>query len=95
MKNPDHINALDSLFHRWPALLGFTVQDASSVPGEREWIRLNGGLSLADVGLQDWVGHEDRMEILEELAGALLELMEERPEAHELLCGRTFARTLH
>lgn len=95
MKNPDRITALDSLFHRWPGLLGFTVQDAASVPGDREWVRLDGGLSLADVGLQDWVGHEDRVEMLEELAGALLELMEERPEAHELLKGRTFARTLH
>jgi hypothetical protein len=41
------------------------------------------------------MGHEDKLEMLGELAGALLELIAERPEAETLLRGRTFARTLH
>lgn len=95
MKNPRRPDALDSLFHRWPALVGFSVQDADSLTHDREWVRLDQGLSVADVGMHDWIGQDDRLEILSELAAALLELIDERPEAQKLLRGRTFARILH
>jgi hypothetical protein len=95
MKNPRQITAVESLFDRWPGLVGFSVQDAGSLASEREWVRLDERLAVADVGLLDGMGHEDKLEMLGELAGALLELIAERPEAQALLRGRTFARTLH
>jgi hypothetical protein len=95
MKNPQAIGELDNLFRRWPTLLGFSLQDAASVSGEREWVRLDAGLSVADVGMEDWMAHEERVELLQELATVIAGLMEELPEALELLRGRTFARTLH
>ena len=89
------MSAVNSLFHRWPDLVGFSVQDAGTLPEDREWIQLEGGLALADIDMHEWVGDEDKLEIVVELAAALLELIEERPDAPELLRGRTFARTLH
>ncbi len=74
---------LESLFARCPALSGFAVR----VEGD-EWL-------LADVGISPQLSAEHCDEIFERIAAVLAELLEERPEAAELLRGRTFARTLH
>lgn len=95
MTNPPLLTAVDGLFDRWPALLGFSVQDACSLSSDREWVRLDEGLVLADVGLDDWLAHDEKMELLAEVTHALLELLDERAEAPEALRGRTFARALH
>jgi len=49
------LNGLAALFRRWPALLGFSVQDARETTSDREWVQLEHGLVLADVGLDDWM----------------------------------------
>jgi hypothetical protein len=70
-----------SLFTDRPELCGFTVG--------RE------GLVLADVGVYPAAGAEDLKLLCEEISASLLEVVGQRPEARQLLAGRTFARALH
>jgi len=52
-------------------------------------------LFVSDVGILPSLAHDDSGEIFEDIAATLAELLAEHPEASELICGRTFARTLH
>jgi hypothetical protein len=72
-----------TLFQRCPLLCGFAVQ------------ALESDLFLGDVSFYPSPGQAQSEKLCGEIAAALLELIDERPEARELLCGRTFARTLH
>lgn len=71
---------VNEIFATYPELWGFSVQDAKD-------------LCLADVETHPWAGQPERL--LGEIAVALLDLIDEQPEAAEQLRGRTFARTLH
>ena len=74
---------LELLFSRCPELSGFSVRgDADE-------------LFVSDVGIAPRLSAEQYGEIYQDIAVTLSELLEERPEAGELLRGRTFARTLH
>jgi hypothetical protein len=84
---------VDALFHRWPSLVGFSVQDAHTLSAHRATGRLEGELCLADVETDPWPARSQ--ELFGEIAVALLELLDDEPAARELLRGRTFARTLH
>lgn len=76
------VNAtVNEIFANWPALHGFSV-------GE-----LDGALSLDDVAVDPWGG--DAEELPRHIAEALLELIDEEPDAVQFLRGRTFARSLH
>lgn len=86
---------LESLFQRCPALHGFTVQPADSATRERALVDLQGGLYLADVVWHQPLNGEQAAALVDEISQALLELVDERPEAGALLRGRTFARILH
>lgn len=74
---------LSALFRRYPELHGFTVQD------------LEGRLVLAEVGVDPFAGEGASERVRGDVAVALLEFIDERPEALELLRDRTFARVLH
>jgi hypothetical protein len=74
---------LQSLFARCPELSGFSVR------GEAD------ELFVSDVGISPRLSAEQYGEIYQEIASTLSELLDEQPEAGELLRGRTFARTLH
>ena len=81
-----HIDAVTAaLFRRWPALVGFSVQEQPE--GENQ-------LQLS-VSLYPEPEHEERRLVMGEIAQALLELMDEAPDTTSLLSARTFARTLH
>jgi hypothetical protein len=71
---------LADLFRRLPMLAGFTLRH---------------DLEVSDVAVQSWPGYVAGAELYEDLMTALTELAEERPDADELLRGRTFARALH
>ena len=73
---------VDSLFRRWPSLVGFSVQEA----GTRE-------LVLTDVATSPWLAHTQ--ELCGEIALAMLDLIDDEPATRELVLGRTFTRTLH
>ena len=74
---------LELLFSRCPELSGFSVR------GDAE------DLFVSDVGISPRLSPQQYGEIFQDIALTLSELVEERPEASELLRGRTFARTLH
>jgi hypothetical protein len=74
---------LQLLFSRCPELSGFSIR------GDAE------DLFVSDVGIAPRLSAEQYGEIYQDIALTLSELLEERPEASELLRGRTFARTLH
>ena len=69
-----------ALFRRLPMLSGFSLRQ---------------DLEFADVAVQTWPGYSVGAELYQELVEMLAELTEERPDAVELLRGRTFARALH
>lgn len=82
------------LFKRLSGLNGFSVIDASLMIGEREAGQLQGDLSLADITIsaERAISGDD---YFGDIAVALIDLLEEEPEARALLRGRTFARTLN
>jgi hypothetical protein len=71
---------LAGLFRRLPMLAGFTLRQ---------------DLELDDVAVHSWPGYVAGEQLYKDLVLALAELAQERPDAVELLRGRTFARTLH
>lgn len=73
-------DALERIFATCPGLCGFSLQDDPD-------------LSFADLALNP--GYESTGPLLGTIVEALRELIDEQPDALELLRGRTFARTLH
>ena len=82
--------SIGNLFGGFPSLCGFSVQERS----EGSAAALESGLYLTAVGLYPLPGVEETRLIYEEIRLTLVELIDERPEARQLLSGRTFARTL-
>jgi hypothetical protein len=71
---------VQALFRRVPMLCGFSVRQ---------------DLELDDVAVDTWPGYTVGAELYKDLMLALAELAEERPDAIDLLRGRTFARAIH
>jgi len=70
-----------ALFGRWPELGGFSL-------------RTDGSFRV-EVTCFPALGRESEDALFDDISGALAALVEDRPEAAELLRGRTFARALH
>jgi hypothetical protein len=83
---------IGALFARCPELCGFSVQAKvfaeGSPEGEEE-------LFVTAISISPRQSKEQYGDIFEQIAGTLTDLLSERPEAQSLLCGRTFARTVH
>jgi hypothetical protein len=77
----DLADRLEVLFRDCPALCGFTIEADLSLP------------SNITCHLMETCGETEK--IVGRVAGMLLEMVEEEPQAVELLRGRTFARVLH
>jgi hypothetical protein len=86
---------LETLFQRCPELHGFSVQPGASVTRERVVIGLQEDLYLADVVWHQALNGEQAATLVGEISQALLELVDEQPDAIALLRGRTFASVLH
>ena len=69
-----------TLFRRYPALCGFSVSK---------------DLSFSDIACHPALGSREVRLLCAEISEALHELLDEKPEAAELLRGRTLARTFH
>ena len=83
---------VDSLFRRWPSLVGFSVQEARTLfagPAQR----LESELVLTDVATNPWLAHTQ--ELCVEIEIAMLSLIDDEPATRELVLGRTFTRALH
>lgn len=73
-------DVMETLFERYPALCGFSVQH---------------DLSFSHVACHPMLEGEEARELIEEISATLHQLVDERPEAAELLRGRTLARVFH
>jgi hypothetical protein len=71
---------VNTLFQRYPTLCGFSVKD---------------DMSFSNLACHPALCGDEAELLCEEISQALHDLMEERPEAAELLRGRTLARTFH
>lgn len=71
---------MNHVFQRFPALCGFSVQE---------------DLSFSHVACHPALVGEEAQEMIEEISTVLSELLDERPEAAEILRGRTLARRFH
>jgi hypothetical protein len=83
------------LFATLPMLSGFSVQERATLTSDRGMAPLDGDLCVADVSVDSWTGFDASPVLCAEIAQAMRELLEEHPEAYELLRGHTFARTFH
>jgi hypothetical protein len=88
----DLADQVEALFARCPGLAGFSVQVKVSAEGNPEGEE---ELFVTAIGIEQGAGHDQFAEIFEQIAGTLKEFLDERPEGRILVCGRTFARTLH
>jgi len=89
----DIATTIAALFTRCHMLSGFSVQDRATLTRDRAMALLDGGLCVADVSVH--AGFFAPPALYDEIAQALLDLLEEHPEAYEVLRGNTFARTFH
>ena len=71
---------VDELFRRLPMLSGF-------------WLEHD--LELSELSVFAWPGYTAGRELYEEVTRSLADLAEERPDAVQLIRGRTFARAVH
>jgi len=71
---------LSELFQRLPMLAGF-------------WLRPD--LELEELSVSTWPGYTAGRELYDEVTQSLLDLAEERPDALQVMRGRTFARAVH
>lgn len=71
---------IGALFRRFPVLCGFSVE---------------ADLLLSDIAIDAWPGYSAGPDLYDEIANTLSGVLDERPDALELLRGRTFARTFH
>jgi hypothetical protein len=70
---------IGALFRSIPVLCGFSVE---------------ADLLLSNIAIDAWPGYSAGPELCDEIASTLAGVIDERPDALELLRGRTFARTL-
>jgi hypothetical protein len=70
---------IGALFRRIPMLCGFSVQ---------------ADLQPAEVSVHSWPGYVASEDLYSDIVAALADAIAERPDAAELLRGRTFARHL-
>lgn len=87
--------SIESLFQRYPALAGFSVRGQHDIPDSCSRSGDEGELFVSDIGVLPSLTHDQYGEIFQDIATTLSELLAEHPDATDLLCGRTFARTLH
>ena len=70
----------DELFQRLPMLSGF-------------WLRPD--LELEELSVFSWPGYTAGRELYDSVMQSLVDLAEERPDAVQLMLGRTVARAVH
>lgn len=85
---------MEALFGRCPELHGFLVEErvvqAGDAAGAREL-----ELYIAGIDVFPALGSGQSETLVAQISAALADLLEDSPEAADLLAGRTFARTVH
>jgi len=86
---------IEAIFDRVPALCGFSiaerlVSENAKDDDAREW-----ELYVCAVAAYPQLGEGQAQDFIGEISGALADLLQQRPQAADLLPGRTFARKWH
>lgn len=90
---------IGALFSRCPSLCGFSVQDRQQVSETRpeqvdESQIPDADLYVTEIGIYPRLGTEQYADVFDEITVTLANLVNEQPNAYDVLRGRTFARTL-
>lgn len=84
-----------ALFSRCPTLCGFSVQDRSQLPQHVTENQIpDADLYVTEIGMFPKLGADQYADVFDEITVTLANLMNEQPNAYDVLRGRTFARTL-
>ena len=82
------------LFARCPTLHGFAIQDRASLPRDVDRSSIpDADLFVTEIGIFPKLDSQFD-DIFDEITLAISDLVKDQPQAYDLLCGRTFARTL-
>src|SRR5438477_10905758 len=84
-----------AVFGRFPGLSGFSLQDRTGLPDHVDASALRDELFVTELGFSAPVSEIEYEEAYTLISDAVADILSERPEALDLLRGRTFARTLH
>ena len=84
-----------AVFGSFPDLCGFSLQDRTGLPDYIDASSLRDELFVAELGFSTPVSEVEYDEAYRLISDAVADIVSERPEALDLLRGRTFARTLH
>ena len=84
-----------AVFGRFPALCGFALHDRSALPDYVDPSSPGDELFITELGFSTLVSEREYDEAYRLISDAVADIVSERPEALQLLRGRTFARTLH
>jgi hypothetical protein len=82
---------IETLFDRCPTLCGFSVAERSVKEAGVTQLEL----FISGIDVYPALGSGQPDQLFDEISAALVELLDEHPQAYDLLRGRTFARTLH
>jgi hypothetical protein len=87
--------SIHALFARCPRLHGFAVRPAGQRSGDGFALPPAGELFVTDVSIYPSCDENMAVKHFSEIAASLARLIDEHPEAGELLRERTFARVVH
>lgn len=90
----DLATRVKAIFECCPALQGFTIQDAATLPRHLQTAALE-GLVVTDIGIYPELEPALTERVYDEIAVGLLDFICARPDARSVLHGRTFVRHLH
>lgn len=86
---------IHALFSRCPTLCGFSVQHRDQLaPQITENQIPDADLYVTEIGIYPKLGSEQHADLFDEITVTLSNLVNEQPNAYDVLRGRTFARTL-
>ena len=86
---------MSALFARCPTLCGFSVQDRAQLPAQLTENQIpDADLYVTEIGIFPRLGSDQYADVFDEITITLSSLVNEQPNAYDVLRGRTFARTL-
>jgi hypothetical protein len=86
---------IKTLFDHFPDLAGFSVVDRSGLPDDIDPSGREHQLFIGDIGFCPPVSDREHGNACNQICDVLSDIVSERPEAFEMLRGRTFSRVLH
>lgn len=86
---------VEALFGRCPELCGFLVEERAVEGAQGEAGVRELELYIAGIDVFPVLGAGQSETLVAQISAALADLLEDSPEAADLLAGRTFARTVH